>query len=44
MGSFGHRLCYGTEYLEVPKWDPNFGGYPFGFLAEVQIVVLFSMC
>ena len=29
MGSFGYRLYYGTQYLGVPKWDPNFGNYPY---------------
>ena len=24
----GYRLYYGTSYLGVPKWDPNFGNYP----------------
>ena len=25
---FGYRLYYGTQYLGVPKWDPDFGNYP----------------
>ena len=24
----GSELYYGTSYLGVPKWDPNFGNYP----------------
>ena len=26
---FGYRFYYGIHYLGVPKWDPNFGNYPF---------------
>ena len=29
MGPFGYELYYGTQYFGVPRWDPNFGNYPY---------------
>ena len=31
---FGYILYYGTIYSGVPKWDPDFGNYPFGLCSD----------
>ena len=29
MGPFSFRIYSSTYYLGEPKWDPNFGNYPY---------------
>ena len=32
--ALGCRLYYGTEYLGVPNWNPNFGNHPFPSMSK----------